>query len=39
LAVADGPYIPLRDFKDKFLPSLTWKRDDAKEFEESKNYL
>jgi len=21
------PYIPIREFKDKFLPSLNWKKD------------
>ena len=27
-ALAGEPYIPLRDFKDKFLPALGWKKDD-----------
>ena len=25
---AGEPYIPLRDFKDKFLPALGWKKDE-----------
>jgi Ca2+-binding EF-hand superfamily protein len=34
-AGAAEPYIPVRDFKDKFLPALTWKRDDARALEQA----